>query len=214
MDNSCLVLCFFLIVSLNVVLCTSKTKPDWAKKDIRDYSDADLERLYEQWEEDEEPLPDDEQPEHLRKPPPIDMSQMDLSNPENVLKLSKKGKTLMAFVSVTGNPTRQETESITTLWQSSLQNSHIIADRFIIADDRAIFMFKDGAQAWEAKDFLLEQKRCKEVTIENKAYPGKYASTHTELWGIIPEDLYIEKAPFVILMYYFDLLRCMLCLPL
>ena len=25
-------------------------KPDWAKKDIRDYSDADLERLLDQWE--------------------------------------------------------------------------------------------------------------------------------------------------------------------
>lgn len=25
-------------------------KPAWAKKDIRDYSDADLERLYDQWE--------------------------------------------------------------------------------------------------------------------------------------------------------------------
>lgn len=31
-------------------------KPDWAKKDVRDYSDADLERLLDQWEEDEEPL--------------------------------------------------------------------------------------------------------------------------------------------------------------
>lgn len=35
-------------------------KPKWAKKDIRDYSDADMERLLEQWEEDEEPLPPDE----------------------------------------------------------------------------------------------------------------------------------------------------------
>lgn len=28
----------------------AEEKPDWAKKDIRDYSDADLERLLEQWE--------------------------------------------------------------------------------------------------------------------------------------------------------------------
>jgi hypothetical protein len=27
-----------------------KEKPAWAKKDIRDYNDADLERLLEQWE--------------------------------------------------------------------------------------------------------------------------------------------------------------------
>ena len=27
-----------------------KDKPEWAKKDIRDYTDADLERLLDQWE--------------------------------------------------------------------------------------------------------------------------------------------------------------------
>lgn len=181
MRESSLIACILLLVSASVVLA-DKVKPDWAKKDIRDYSDADLERLYDQWEEDEEPLPEDEQPEHMRKPPPLDMSNMDFSNPENVLKLSKKGKTLMTFVSVADNPTRQETEKVTSLWQSSLQNSHIIADRFIVADDRAIFMFKDGSQAWEAKDFLVEQKQCKEVSIENKVYPGKYSTVHEELW--------------------------------
>jgi hypothetical protein len=33
-------------------------------------------------------------------------------------------------------------------------------------------MFKDGSVAWEAKDFLVAQEGCKEVTIENKNYPG------------------------------------------
>lgn len=46
--------------------------------------------------------------------------------------------------------------------------------RYLIDDDRAIFMFKDGSRAWEAKDFLIEQEECKEVTIESKVYPGKY----------------------------------------
>lgn len=32
-------------------------------QDIRDYSDADLERLYSQWEEDDEPIPPDELPD-------------------------------------------------------------------------------------------------------------------------------------------------------
>ena len=63
-------------------------------------SDADLERLYEQWEEDEEPLPIDELPEwDPRKPQP----QVDLNNfkdPEELLKQSKKGKSLMVFVKV------------------------------------------------------------------------------------------------------------------
>lgn len=171
----------FILVFLFALTFASKSKPDWANKDIRDYNDADLERLFEQWEEDEEPLPEDELPEHERKPPAMDMSNLDFTNPDSFLKQSKKGRTLMTFVSVLGNPTKEETEKITSLWQSSLQNSHIIADRFIIADDRAIFMFKDGAQAWEAKEFLIEQKQCKDVTIENQVYPGKYSKVHQEL---------------------------------
>ncbi|XP_058835637.1 LDLR chaperone boca [Topomyia yanbarensis] len=149
-------------------------KPAWAKKDIRDYTEADLERLLDQWEEDEEPLEPDELPEHLRPAAPIDMSQLDMSNPENILKASKKGRTLMSFVMVNGNPTREETEEITKLWQTSLWNNHIQAERYLIDDNRAIFMFKEGSQAWEAKDFLIEQERCLQVTIENKDYKGKH----------------------------------------
>nr|CAD7269097.1 unnamed protein product [Timema shepardi] len=106
----------------------------------------------------------------------LTLFQIDMSNPENLLKLSKKGRTLMVFVSVVGNPTRQETEQITQLWQTSLWNSHIQAERYLVDDDRAIFMFKDGSQAWDAKNFIVEQEKCKEVVIENKTYHGK----HTE----------------------------------
>jgi hypothetical protein len=51
----------------------------------------------------------------------------------------------------------------------------------MVDDNRAIFMFKDGSQAWEAKDFLVEQERCEGVTIENKVYPGKAATNKDEL---------------------------------
>ncbi|XP_013782615.1 LDLR chaperone boca-like [Limulus polyphemus] len=152
-----------------------KEKPSWAKKDIRDYNDADLERLFDQWEEDEEPLEEDELPEHLRPSPKIDLSNLDTSNPENLLKISKKGRTLMTFVSVSGNPSQEELEEITKLWQTSLMNNHINAERFLIDDHRAIFMFKDGSQAWDAKDYLVNQERLDEITIENKPYYGKYS---------------------------------------
>ena len=42
-----------LLVLLAVVECKKfddKEKPKWAKKDIRDYNEADLERLLDQWE--------------------------------------------------------------------------------------------------------------------------------------------------------------------
>lgn len=175
--------CAFIAVCLFGLInhCSTKKssdddKPAWAKKDIRDYNDADLERLLDQWEEDEEELPNDELPEHLRKSEPMDLSKLDTSDPEQLMKMTKKGKTLMMFVSVDGEPDRDETEKLTTLWQGSLFNNHIQCDRFLVDDNRAIFMFKDGAQAWDAKDFLLEQERCKEVTIDNKVYEGKKAA--------------------------------------
>ena len=42
-----------VLVLLNVAVgkkFQKDEKPDWAKKDIRDFDDADLERLYDQWE--------------------------------------------------------------------------------------------------------------------------------------------------------------------
>ena len=173
--------CAILVVFVLTTLCSSidakktKDKPEWAKKDIRDYSDADLERLYDQWEEDDEPLEEDELPEHLRPSPKINLENLDPSNPESILQMSKKGKTLMAFVTINGKPTRKETEDLTGIWQMSLLNTHISVQRFVIDDNRAIFMFKDGALAWEGKDYLVTQDRVKEVTIENKVYPGKGA---------------------------------------
>lgn len=42
---------FMLIVLLTGAKKASpENKPQWAKKDIRDYTDADLERLLDQWE--------------------------------------------------------------------------------------------------------------------------------------------------------------------
>lgn len=42
-------------------------------------------------------------------------------------------------------------------------------------------MFKDGAHAWQAKDFLVEQERCESVTIESKVYHGKHSGKKDEL---------------------------------
>ncbi|ESO85076.1 hypothetical protein LOTGIDRAFT_76483, partial [Lottia gigantea] len=147
------------------------------QKKLQDYNEADMERLYEQWEDaDEDELEEDEKPEWKREPPKIDMSKMDTSNPEGMLKMSKKGKTLMMFASVSGrNPTEKETETITQLWQGSLFNANIETQRYVVGANRVIFMLKDGSKAWEIKDFLIEQDRCLEVTIENQNFPGRGA---------------------------------------
>ncbi|XP_025774841.1 LRP chaperone MESD isoform X2 [Puma concolor] len=78
--------------------------PRKKKKDIRDYNDADMARLLEQWE-------------------------IDPGRPESILKMTRKGKTLMMFVTVSGNPTEKETEEITSLWQGSLFNANYDVQR-------------------------------------------------------------------------------------
>ncbi|NXJ73439.1 MESD protein, partial [Trogon melanurus] len=131
-------------------------------------------------------------PEHKRPPAPIDFSKIDPGKPESILKLTKKGKTLMMFVTVSGNPTEKETEEITSLWQGSLFNANYdivvvlkrcganwksvsLFSRFIVGSNRAIFMLRDGGYAWEIKDFLINQERCADVTLEGQVYPGKGA---------------------------------------
>ena len=56
---------YTLVFLLLAALASAKEKPEWTKKDIRDYSDVDLERLFEQWEENDEPLEADELPGEL-----------------------------------------------------------------------------------------------------------------------------------------------------
>ncbi|KAK1327740.1 hypothetical protein QTO34_012646 [Cnephaeus nilssonii] len=133
--------------------------PKKKKKDIRDYNDADMARLLEQWEKDDD-IEEGDLPEHKRPAAPVDFSKLDPGKPESILKMTKKGKTLMMFVTVSGSPSEKETEEITSLWQGSLFNANYDVQRFIVGSDRAIFMLRDGSYAWEIKDFLVSQDRC------------------------------------------------------
>ncbi|XP_058484478.1 LRP chaperone MESD isoform X2 [Solea solea] len=120
-----------LCAALVCILATNgDEKPQKKKKDIRDYNDADMARLLEQWEEDDD-IEEGDLPEHKRSPPSIDLSKMDASKPEDLLKMSKKGRTLMVFATVSGNPTEKETEELTGLWQGSLFNANYDIQRTV-----------------------------------------------------------------------------------
>ncbi|XP_049573479.1 LRP chaperone MESD isoform X3 [Syngnathus scovelli] len=163
----------FCTCLLHSLAADSKDKPK-KKKDIRDYNDADMARLLEQWEKDDD-IEEGDLPEHRRAPPPIDFSMVDQSKPEDLLKMSKKGRTLMVFATVSGEPTEKETEEITGLWQGSLFNANYDIQRFVVGSNRVIFMLRDGSLAWEVKDFLLTQEHCLDVTVEGQVFPGKAA---------------------------------------
>lgn len=165
-----------LVISLSFASVSSEDKPDWARKDIRDYSDADMERLLEQWEEGEEELPPEERPDHLKPQAGFDMSRLDINDPNSMLKMTKKNKPVMVFVNLRKSLSEQQVQERTAIWQQSMQNNHLVCDRYVIDTHRVIYMFKDGSQSWDAKDFLVDLDDVDEVNIDNQAYPGKHRS--------------------------------------
>ncbi|VDM97230.1 unnamed protein product [Thelazia callipaeda] len=147
--------------------------------DIRDYTERDLERLYDEWEEnDADKMEEEELPPYKRQ-----VQQPDLENimkkaktPEELMMLSKKGQSVMMFVGI-GDVDSKPAEKFYTerwigIWQNSLFNNHIDVQTFTIENNRAIFMFSDGSKAWEGKDFLLRQPQVSEVSLEGRQYPG------------------------------------------
>lgn len=171
-------LLLLLTYLLSFSVSESSEKPK-KKKDIRDYNDADMARLLEQWEKDDD-IEEGDLPEHRRSPPPVDFSKVDPSKPEELLKMSKKGRTLMVFATVSGDPTEKETEEITGLWQGSLFNANFDVQRFVVGSNRVIFMLRDGSMAWEVKDFLVAQERCVDVTVEGQVFPGKAGNSDSK----------------------------------
>ncbi|XP_043480265.1 LDLR chaperone boca [Leptopilina heterotoma] len=169
----------FIILNLCLTLYAESTheprKKSWKDKDIRDMTDADLEHILDQWEENEDPLEPDELPEHLRPPAKVDISKIDMSDPDNVLRATKKGKGVMMFVDVRPDVSVDDAKTVMQIWQTSLNNNHIVIERYPIEDRRSIFMFREGSQAVEAKNFLIAQKELQLVTLEGQTFTGQYA---------------------------------------
>ncbi len=84
-------------------------------------------------ENDEEYDPSEEDDDPRLKPEPkvqFDPKLM-AKDPQAMLKLSKKGKPLMLFVTVAGNPSQKETERVSSIWQQSLHNAQFQTQRFV-----------------------------------------------------------------------------------
>jgi len=160
-----------LVAVFTLCVCLIFTVNANKKKDVRDYTEADLERLYQQWADE-----DDEEDDFRMKPPkpPAEGFEFDPSkmNPQDMMKMAKKGKVLMIFAQLKGKPEMRETEKITTRWQQGLLNGNIQTERYVVSTDRVLFLTKDGSLAWEIKDFLVQQPECLEVSFDNQKFPG------------------------------------------
>ena len=91
---------------------------------------------------------------------------------EDILKATKKNQPLMIFANLAGNPSKEETELVSMRWQQGLLNGHLSTQRFVVQEGKVIFMIQDGEQAWQVKDFLVQQPECIRVDLENQHYPG------------------------------------------
>lgn len=141
-------------------------------KNPLDLNEMDIERLYDQWEEKDE---------EEKAPPPLLLDPSKFKDTAEFIKQSKKGKTLMTFVSVRGKPTKKETEMLTERWQVGLTNNHLRCERFVIDDNRAIFVFEDGKLAFDAIDYLTSQPELEDFTIDSQVYPNKAHPKRDEL---------------------------------
>uniref|UniRef100_A0AC35GBV7 Mesoderm development candidate 2 n=1 Tax=Panagrolaimus sp. PS1159 TaxID=55785 RepID=A0AC35GBV7_9BILA len=166
----------YIIFAFSILVAAEKEKE---KKDIRDFTDADIDRLYDEWEEnDEDELEEDEKPGYMPKKSQIDFDSMlkNAKSPEDVLAASKRGMPVMMFVSIT-NPTgeavtKQFSDKLSQFWQTSLFNNHIDVQVYPVEETRMLLMFKEGSQAFEARDFIIKQKECIEITLEGKSMIG------------------------------------------
>ena len=69
---------------------------------------------------DEDKLEEDELPEWKREPPKVDLSKLDPKKPEEMLQMSKKGRSLMMFATVAGEYVIRDIHSIDLLHFSDL----------------------------------------------------------------------------------------------
>ena len=72
----------------------------------------------------------------------------------------------------------------TTMPMFNLMFLFSLCPRYLVSDDRALLMLKDGSLAWDVKDFLITQPDCKLVEFDNQQFPGagdKSKSSKTEL---------------------------------
>lgn len=95
-------------------------------------------------------------------------------DPQTLLKQSKKGKPIMVFVGVRGQPDQTYTEQVSSRWMQSLQNAHITVQRYIVAPDRVLFMVDDGSKAWDIKNYLTTLTECTTVSFEQLSFDCKH----------------------------------------
>eukprot|EP00731_Ephydatia_muelleri_P016768 Em0009g1192a len=167
-------MCAF-VLTLNIGWTTAK------KKSVLDFDENDVQRVYKEWLENDEELERDEIDEQdidpLKRQEPPSLSGLPLKmkdgkiDPKQLMRMAHKGKPVMMFVGMRPGVDQRYTETVSTRWAQSLLNAHLQAERYIVSPDRVMFMIRDGAQAWDVKEFLVKQGECLEVVLNSQTFP-------------------------------------------
>ncbi|KRZ36851.1 26S proteasome non-ATPase regulatory subunit 1 [Trichinella pseudospiralis] len=141
-------------------------------KHPRDYTDADLQGLFDQWEANDDPLDPDEI-EGWRKPPPLDLNLLKVHTSEQASRIIKKDREMKLFVKFDPKMSRAEIDDLTNIWLMRFFNNHIISKRRFSQEKEVEFLFIEGSQAWDAYHFVMDQDEVYEVMLEGNKYKGK-----------------------------------------
>eukprot|EP00041_Stephanoeca_diplocostata_P009540 m.147265 g.147265 ORF g.147265 m.147265 type:complete len:256 (+) comp17784_c0_seq1:156-923(+) len=194
-----------LLYALMFLYCTLKCNGERAKKQgdldrFNKLSDADVERIAREWDEDED---EDEELAAIRKRAAkrggpggfdfsggaaagIDLSTFDPSDPSSfkvdMSKLNRptaiKGQPKMVFVKV--NPsvkTKKQAEEIGGRWHGSLKNAHVEVTPYHIEDFRFLWNLDDGSKVAKIWEFLEQQKELDYLEVDQKKFYGKFSYT-------------------------------------
>ncbi|CAF1606864.1 unnamed protein product [Adineta ricciae] len=159
---------FILIYTLNV---TFAAYGDHKHRDPIDYTDDDVNRLFEQWEENDEDGSSKDDEDDPRKYQP--KGPLTGKDPEKLFAQMKKGQATMVTALVAGNPTKRETEQIAQIWWMGLRNALYDVHKFVADNNKIIFGIDDGSRIYEIKEFLINQPECYEVIIDQQTFPGR-----------------------------------------
>ena len=159
-----------LLLAAALVVCAAGRQED---KDWNSMNDADFERIYQEWR-DNDSEEDGDEDDLLRAAPEVDLDLEELSE-EAIRRESMRGRTVMIYVTMVGLPSEYDTRSLGQRWQMGLVNGGIRTELFVLGKGRVIMQTAQGERAVDVKDFLVEQAEVWSVRVDGKQFPGRGA---------------------------------------
>lgn len=141
------------------------------EKDWGSMNDADFERIYQEWRDNDEE--DDGEEEDPMKAPQQDLDlDLESLSEEAIRREAMRGRTVMVYVTMVGLPSEYDTRVTGQRWQMGLLNGSIRTELFVMGKGRVIVQTGQGERAVEIKDFLVQQPEVWSVRIDGKKFPG------------------------------------------